>query len=251
MEKIKILSLHGFLGLPTDWDLIQSYFMVSPLAHRFEWLSVDYMRDPQLAPHHDFSTWAYHFNQKVRAQFPRGPRVLLGYSLGGRLALQALQEAPDLYEAVVLVSTNPGLIRDKEKQDRLLADQQWAAKFLELPWSELMQSWNAQAVFKDSLSEPVRLEANYDRSQLAQALTQWSLARQPDFRDLITLQASKILWVSGEKDIKFTSLAMELHRRSLSLKTETLPKASHRVLFDQPSELAQKIISFLEESSSY
>lgn len=249
MEKIKILSLHGFLGQPTDWDLIQSYLMVSPLAHRFEWWSVDYMKDPQLTPDHDFQNWATHFNQQVRARFPTGPRILLGYSLGGRLALQALKAAPDLFDGAVLVSTNPGLQRDKEKQDRLLSDQQWAARFLELPWSELMQAWNAQAVFKDSLAEPRRIESEYDRTRLTQALTEWSLARQEDLREVITQQAAKILWISGEKDIKFVSIAMELQKRSLALKTETVSKSSHRVLFDQPGELAQKIIAFLEESA--
>lgn len=246
MEKIKILCLHGFLGLPTDWDLIQSYFMVSPLAHQFEWRSVDYMKTPGLDPKNSFENWAKNFNQKIKVQFPRGPRVLVGYSLGGRLALQALKQEPDLYDRAIFISTNPGLQRDKEKQERIANDEQWAKKFLEYPWETLMREWNAQGVFKDSLSEPQRLEANYQRPLLAEALTAWSLAKQEDFRELIAQQSQKILWVSGEKDIKFASIAMDLKKRSPQIETEILPKASHRVLFDQPSELAQKMISFIE-----
>lgn len=244
-SKIKIISLHGFLGLPSDWDLVKSYFMVSPLAHQFEWWSVDYMKTPGLDPQNDFATWARNFNMKVRQKFPEGPCVLVGYSLGGRLALQAMKAAPDLYEKFIFVSTNPGLQRDKDKEDRAQSDLQWSQKFLEMPWPTLMQEWNAQGVFKDSLSEPQRLEADYDRRALAQSLLEWSLAQQQDFRAEIAQRASQILWVSGEKDIKFASIAMDLKKRAPVLAAEIFPKVSHRVLFDQPAELAQKMIQFL------
>lgn len=247
LEKIKILCLHGFLGLPTDWELIQSYFMVSPLARQFEWHSVDYMKTPGLDPKNSFENWARNFNQKVKSQVPSGPRVLVGYSLGGRLALQAMKQDPDLYDKAIFISTNPGLRREKEKQERFLNDELWAKKFLENNWEDLMKEWNSQAVFKESLSEPPRFEAHYLRLQLAQALTEWSLAGQEDFRDLIARQSQKVLWVSGEKDIKFASITMELKKQSPQIQTEIFAKASHRVLFDQPSELAQKMIAFIDE----
>jgi 2-succinyl-6-hydroxy-2,4-cyclohexadiene-1-carboxylate synthase len=246
LEKVKILCLHGFLGLPTDWDFIQSHFMVSPLAGQFEWRSIDYMKVPGLGPQSSFAIWARNFNQKIRAEMGQGPCVLVGYSLGGRLALQALKADPGLYKAAVFISTNPGLQREKDIQDRIMNDQMWAQKFLETPWDQLMKEWNSQAVFKDSLSEPQRLESHYERPALAQALTEWSLAKQEDFRELIIQQSEKILWVSGDKDIKFASIAMELKKRAPVLQTETLAKASHRVMFDKPSELAQKMISFIQ-----
>jgi 2-succinyl-6-hydroxy-2,4-cyclohexadiene-1-carboxylate synthase len=219
--------------------------MVSPLARQFEWWSVDYMNTLGLEPENDFRDWAKNFNNKVLEHFPEGPRVLAGYSLGGRLALHAMKENPELYGNAIFVSTNPGLQRDKDKEERAKNDLQWSEKFLTTPWAELMKAWNAQPVFRDSLSEPLRLEACYDRRKLAQALLEWSLAQQEDFRDFIVQRGAQILWVSGEKDIKFASQAMELQKRSLEIQSEILQKAAHRVLFDQPNELAQKMISFI------
>lgn len=247
LEKINIFCLHGFLGLPADWDLIKSYFMVSSLARQFEWRSVDYMKLSALAPQNPFEPWARHFNSYVRREAPQGPRVLVGYSLGGRLGLQALKADPGLYEAAVFISTHPGLQREKDRQERKLSDEVWAQKFLSTPWPELMKEWNSQGVFKESPSEPQRLEAFYERALLAQALTSWSLSAQEDLRDLITGHSGKILWVSGDKDLKFASLAMELKKRAPALQSEILAKASHRVLFDQPGELAQRMISFIQE----
>lgn len=249
LEKVKVFCLHGFLGLPSDWDLIHSYFMVSPLASQLEWRAVDYMKIPELGPQKGFSSWAKAFNEWVHSVSPTttGPRVLAGYSLGGRLALQALKENPDLYQGAVFVSTNPGLQRDKDKQERTLKDQWWAERFRSTPWPELMREWNSQAVFKDSLSEPQRKESDHHREDLAQVLTAWSLAHQEDFRDLISQHREKILWVSGEKDLKFASIAMELKKFAQGLRTEILEKSSHRVLFDQPGELATKMSAFLQE----
>lgn len=244
--KIKIICLHGFLGLPADWDLVKSYFMISPLAHQFEWWNVDYMNTPGLDPSNDFATWARNFNAKVRQQFPEGPRILVGYSLGGRLALHALQADSALYEKAIFVSANPGLQRDKDKEDRAQMDLSWSQKFLEMPWAALMKEWGSQAVFKDSLSEPQRSEAAYSRALLSQSLLQWSLAQQGDFRNLIAGLSEKILWVAGEKDIKFASISMDLKKRSPALESLLLPKASHRVMFDQPHELAQAMIQFIE-----
>jgi 2-succinyl-6-hydroxy-2,4-cyclohexadiene-1-carboxylate synthase len=245
VEKINFISLHGFLGQPADWDLVQSYFMVSPFAHRFEWWSADYMNTPILNPQNGFLSWAQNFNQKVRLKFSAGPRVLVGYSLGGRLALHALAENPGLYDAVILLSTNPGLVREKDKQERWQSDWQWSKKFLEKPWNEVITEWNAQPVFKDGAGEPPRPEAAYSRPLLAEALTEWSLAKQADFRDLIAAQAAKILWLSGDKDIKFLSLAMELQKKSPALQAGVIPRASHRILFDNPPEVANQMIRFL------
>lgn len=205
------------------------------------------MNHPQLNPQNSFIQWTRNFNQKVTADFPSGPRVLVGYSLGGRLALHALADQPNLYDAVILISVNPGLVREKDRQARWQTDLQWAEKFQQLSWQELLQEWNAQTVFKDSLSEPKRAEEQYDRSQLAAALTEWSLSKQADFRELIISQQEKIFWLSGDNDIKFLSLAMELQKRAPGLRAESISQSSHRVLFDNPTELAGKMIEFLRE----
>ena len=245
VEKVNFICLHGFLGQPTDWDLIKSYFMVSPFAQKFDWWSVDYMNQPGLDARNSFLEWSQNFNRQVAQKFPLGPRILVGYSLGGRLALHALAESAKLYDAVILLSTNPGLTREKEKVDRVQNDQIWAQKFLQSPWAELMTQWNGQNVFKDSLLEPKRLEIHYQRDLLAKALTEWSLANQADFRELIASQQEKILWLSGEKDIKFLSIAMEIQKKSPGIATETIAGAAHRVLFDNPSDVAQRMIPFL------
>jgi 2-succinyl-6-hydroxy-2,4-cyclohexadiene-1-carboxylate synthase len=250
VEKINLISLHGFLGQTVDWDLIQSYFMVSSWAHRFDWWSVDYMKADFLNSENSFLNWAQNFNGTVEMKYPKGPRVLIGYSLGGRLALHALAERPKLYDAVILLSTNPGLVRDKEQQERWQSDVQWSKKFLQMPWAALLKEWNGQNVFNDSAIEPPRLENQYRRDHLAKALTEWSLSKQADFRDLIAHQQEKILWLSGEKDIKFLSLAMELKKKASGLAEGVVSRASHRILFDNPSEVAGRMIQFLENRFS-
>jgi len=247
VEKVNIICLHGFLGKSSDWDLIHSYFVVSPLATHIEWWSVDYMNQPELNSTNSFLSWAESFNQKVLEKFPCGRRILVGYSLGGRLALHALAAKSNIYDAAIFLSTNPGILREKEKHERSQADQQWAQKFTTLPWPELLREWNAQSVFKDGALEPQREEVSYDRELLSSALTEWSLAKQGDFREFVAMNSDKILWLTGEKDIKFLSLAMELKKRAPGLSAAVVAKASHRLIFDKPSEVAQLMIQFLQD----
>ncbi len=247
MEKVNLICLHGFLGKSSDWDLIHSYFVVSPLGGRVELWPVDYMSQPELNSTNSFLSWAEAFNQKVLQKFSHGRRILIGYSLGGRLAMHALAARPEMYDAAIFLSTNPGIMREKEKQERWQADQQWAQKFAILPWPDLLREWNAQSVFKDGTLEPPREESSYDRALLSSALTEWSLAKQEDFRDCVAKNSDKILWLTGEKDIKFLSIAMELKKRAPGLNTQSVTKASHRLIFDNPSETAQRMIRFLQD----
>ena len=56
-----------------------------------------------------------------------GEAVYVGYSMGGRLCLELAVQRPDLVEALVLVSTSPGIADDAERAARLAADRDLAA----------------------------------------------------------------------------------------------------------------------------
>ncbi|MBT7213976.1 MAG: hypothetical protein HN869_02080, partial [Verrucomicrobia bacterium] len=51
--------------------------------------------------------------------------VILGYSMGGRLALHALTAAPEKWRAAIIVSAHPGLVSGQ--QERREEDREWAS----------------------------------------------------------------------------------------------------------------------------
>lgn len=165
-------------------------------------------------------TWARRFNNEVRKENVR--RVVVGYSMGGRLALQAIVDEPELWERAILFSTHKGL---EEKEARLAQDEVWATRFERDPWYEVVADWMAQPVFKGT-SGPLRLESDFDRSELARQLRHFSLGRQK------VMQSNKAVWVVGERDEAYR----KLHPEAL-----IIPEAGHRILFDNPKKASEII----------
>lgn len=210
----------------------------------------DYFNEVALSPKNSFITWAGNFTKWTEQFVCEGEKnVLVGYSLGGRLALHALGHAPNLWSKVVMVSVNPGFDdmfesfdpSSDERRQRWLTDSYWAEEFLKAPWETVLHGWNAQPVFGGSREEPVRLEKDYSREMLSLALTQWSLAQQKNMRPLMKEHAKKILCLVGDQDTKFVELARNLKEDITALEVETLAEASHRALFDNPQGLGSVI----------
>ena len=64
--------------------------------------------------------------------------VLLGYSMGGRLALELLQR--ERFAKAVIISAGLNV----PDPARVARDEEWARRFESEEWSSLMRAWNAQ-----------------------------------------------------------------------------------------------------------
>lgn len=172
--------------------------------------------------------WAREFN-RFAASVP-GPRTLIGYSMGGRQALHALIDSPELYDQAVLVSTHPGLKTSIEKSARYIKDLRWSERFLHDEWNSLIASWDAQPVFVGSHA-PERLESSYDRQLLSHQLIHYSLGMQRDLRSEIAALNVPLVWVAGELDGKFCGMLDEIATLNKSIQTFKLKNLGHRISF--------------------
>lgn len=244
MEKIKVYFIHGFLGAPMDWEpVVEGLKNIKNLDCEL----INLFEAPW-TPEVGLLEWGKMFCRHVQKD-QSGKAIVVGYSLGARLCMAALTVQPDLFKKVVLVSGNPGFNdsyidlnpNSEDRQARWIQDSVWADKFLKLPWDEVVNSWNAQAVFRGGKREPVRSEKDYDRDMIALALTQWSLSQQPNMRSEIEKNADKILWVVGEHDDRYRKIGMELKTQYNTLKVLIASDASHRVIFDNPKYITELV----------
>ena len=194
--EVPIYAVSGFLGLPSDWS-----FLTSPQTAAVDWQSFSWK---------SLSDWGIQFNEWVQRQ-GKGPSILIGYSLGGRLALHALLNNPSLWRGAVIISAHPGLVDHQQgRAKRLEHDRRWAARFESEAWASLMQSWNAQEVFSRDAFVFERKEKDYQRPQLMQGLLQGSLGCQSDLRQPISELEIPLLWITGSKDHRYCALAQTL-----------------------------------------
>lgn len=242
---MKFLLLHGFLGAPGDWGFHQNAW--GPGAQAIDLLSL--MEDPDGAVENSLSRWAQRFLAGVE-QLDFKP-VILGYSLGGRLALHALRQKPELFSAAVIVSAHPGLSLPSEKEARLASDEAWARRFETESLSVVLRDWNRQEVFRGS--SPREVDSRWDPrlndgKRIAAALRSFSLGRQEDLRGVLESLPIPLLWITGEKDPKFCALARGLEgslgRRSQA-EVWIAPGAGHRVPWDAPQGFLAEVNRFL------
>src|SRR4051794_25187188 len=88
------------------------------------------------------------------------PDILVGYSMGGRIALHAaLTLRP---QRLVLIGASPGLADEKERAARKQADDELANRIEEIGVEAFAKEWGAQALFGDQ-PERVKAAAYADR----------------------------------------------------------------------------------------
>lgn len=226
-----IFCISGFLGLKEDWDFLKKSDRTFTAHCAEEFLS------------EDFEIAAQKINEMAAKE---KCNVIMGYSLGGRLALHALLANPDQWKAGLILSSHPGLEEEKEISERGENDLKWARRFLDLPWSEVMAQWNAQPVFQGS-SPLQRDESQFKREELADLLTYFSLARQDDLRARLKNLGKPLLFIAGEKDKKFSKLAKEMTYLDMdNFEMFLLPQAGHRVL-EYSTQVVEQMNQFLEK----
>jgi len=233
--KQRLIVIHGFAGHPDDWSQFENSFPEWPL-HKIN------LFEKRPLP---LEQWAEQTLVELR-RF-EGRQILLGYSMGGRLAAHLLLRAPELFGAAVFVSTHPGLVTQQERDERQVADARWAEKWKTAAWPVLQAEWNAQSVFQSKYSKPQpHRETDFDREILAQAMTTWSLGQQANLRPGLEALMQRQLWVAGEDDLKFVKLSEEMATRSDRSDAVIVPWAGHRVPWDNPSGFVTAVRSFLD-----
>lgn len=195
---IPLIFLHGFLGKSEDWLPI--------CEHLPDCLCIGI----DLPGHGDSP-----FIPEVRIPFPSFH--LIGYSMGGRIALsiEALSHT--------LLSVHPGLKSEEERLRRLKNDEMWAKLLLELPIDEFLERWYDQSIFKPF--RPNLIERRQQNIEgLAKAMLHFSLAHQKRF------EVDQVL--VGERDTKF---------RALYENPIVVPNAGHMIHLENPKWVAEII----------
>ncbi|QQL46102.1 alpha/beta fold hydrolase [Sulfuriroseicoccus oceanibius] len=229
MSRQRFIALHGMLGDPADWQ---------PIADRVggEWVALDLL-DAIEAGVEDFESFCRWLNQEV----PQSAGVedcLLGYSLGGRLAMHAMVADRQRWQHVVIVSAHPGLEDEDEKVARVDADALWEERFGDddVAWDAALRMWNAQPVLAGVGDDWVagRLALEPRRAAVARAMRCWSLGRQQALWDDLERCDLPCLWVAGAVDGKFAALSERASGLCVRGELALVDGVGHRVLHESP-----------------
>ncbi|MCL2917198.1 2-succinyl-6-hydroxy-2,4-cyclohexadiene-1-carboxylate synthase [Shewanella litorisediminis] len=263
-----LLMLHGFLGCGSDWDTL-----TPELEPHFRLLTPD-------LPGHGMTPLDVQFDDRAESQlggngsspFDKVCLVLLdwldkhdvtefhllGYSLGGRLALHLAHMAPSRLLSLNLESCHPGLVSGGDKTERLAADSRWAEQLASKPLPAFLDVWYRQGVFAhlddDARQALVARRSGQHKEANRQALVQMylatSLANQDDLRAVPAALPCPVNLYVGEWDHKFTGLANQWQQHQSGIHLFTIQGAGHNCHAEQPGRFAHSLLQGIFHHSS-
>jgi len=234
-NKKKILFIHGLLGSTSDF-----YPIIKPLSQHFDCLSVD-------LPGHGKAVWREQVSKQAILEelseivLLHEISYIIGYSLGGRLAMELDSLKPHLTEKLVIISSHPGL----QKEEFLLRSQQidMLQKLLEHSTKAFLNYWYSQPLFITlSRRKMLKKRKNLNTSAIKWMLDELSLIKQPQLWLHLKLSSSKYFFICGKNDTYYRNLY------SVFSQKKAIQDCSHAVHLEKPQRCYQVILKHLIKS---
>ena len=242
-----LLLLHGFMGSRRDWSPV-----VDALAPTHRCIAVDLPGHGETGAPKDESLWTPDGCVAALAGVLRaaGGGSVVGYSLGGRLALQLAIEHPAVVARAVLASASPGIAGECGRAQRRNMDEGLARRLETQGLEPFLEEWYRLPLFA-ALREHPRFPEVLERRRrndprlLARSLRTMGTGSQRslwgDLRGLNT----PLLLLAGEHDPKFTDIAFDMAARCPRAEAVVLRGRGHALVEEDPEAVAREIESFL------
>ena len=232
-----VVLLHGFTHTGASWDSV-----IAALGERYSALAPDMRGHGSSSDTQPVTLEAVIAD--VAALMPE-PFTLVGYSMGGRIALHAALALGDRVTRLVLIGASPGIANPRERAARQRADDRLAEEIERSTIEEFARRWAATPVLAGQ-SRGVAAAGHADRLRsttpgLARALRGLGTGALPPVWDRLDELAVQVTLVVGERDQKFRGIAEAMAADVSGAEIVVVPGAGHAVHLEDPDAVARVI----------
>lgn len=179
---------------------------------------------------------------------------LLGYSMGGRVALSLCAARPAAFRSAVLVGATPGLADADERCARVRADEALAAGLERDGLEAFVERWMALPLFAGERRRGEAFRARQralrlanDPRGLAASLRGMGTGAMPPLHAALPALSLPVLLVTGERDGKFCRIAEEMAAVLPDVRRAILPGVGHAAHLEAPDAFADRVRHFLDQ----
>ncbi len=248
-----LVLLHGFTGSVENWTPHAAVFGQQYLTISIDLLGHGRTDAPTNVDRYSMEACANDIVE-ILQKYVSEPVNLLGYSMGGRLALYLAVKHPSWFRTVILESSSPGLESQTERQKRVASDEQLAADIERDGIEAFVRRWEQIPLFSSQEKLPGEVQTSLRQQRmennpvgLANSLRGMGTGAQPSlWSDLSTLDLPLLL-LAGELDQKFVGLGREMSAVAPRATFKIVTDAGHTVHLEQPAQFDTLVLHFLEQ----
>ncbi|NRD76244.1 2-succinyl-6-hydroxy-2,4-cyclohexadiene-1-carboxylate synthase [Bacillus sp. BRMEA1] len=246
--------LHGFTGNSTtwfpfneEWGAHSQLIMPDIIGHGKTAITMDADRYEMKAAARDLN--------EILNQLKVEQVDLLGYSMGGRLALTFAILFPERVRKLILESSSPGLLTEAERVQRRLSDEK-LAQFIEEHGVELfVNDWEEIPLFATlkrlpaDVREKIREQRLLNSAEgLANSLRGMGTGSQPSWWGAPLKQlACEVLLITGEQDSKFCDIARNMIKELKKGKWVIVPDCGHAIHVEESKKFGTIVSDFVSD----
>ncbi|HWI47394.1 MAG TPA: 2-succinyl-6-hydroxy-2,4-cyclohexadiene-1-carboxylate synthase [Rummeliibacillus sp.] len=247
-----LVFLHGFTGSTKTWDsVVQSFqgtyriITVDLIGHGLTDAPYNvqrYSMEEQVELLHDF------FEARQIPSF-----TLIGYSMGGRVAIAFTMKYAEMVEQLILESSSPGLPTSEERATRRNNDDALADRIEKNGLESFVDNWENIPLFDSQKELPVSTQLIIRKERLdqkviglANSLRGIGTGQQPSYWEELQNYTKPVLLITGELDKKFEQKAYAMNKRFQCCENIIVPNVGHAIHVENPQTFATIIEEHLE-----
>ena len=179
---------------------------------------------------------------------------LLGYSMGGRVALRTVLAQPRRIRRLVLESASPGIRDPQERQRRRESDLALARTIDEEGLPAFVDRWLRQDLFRTLRMLPASQQAALREEKLrqrpeglARSLRGAGAGEDEDVWGRLGEIRGRVLLIGGMEDRKYGAILSQMAERMPDARLVRVPRVGHTVHLERPRLFAAYVAEFLRQ----
>lgn len=246
-----VLLLHGFTGSGREWDGV-----VGALGQGVRAVAVDLIGHGQSGAPADPARYApERAVDDLRALLDAlniERAHVVGYSLGGRVALRLALDAPRRVAGLVIVSATAGIEDDGARAARRADDLALAQRIEREGVERFADEWESADLFASERALPAARRAAMRRVRLAQrpggladSLRGMGQGAWAPLWDRLAEISAPTVVVTGERDGGYTAAGARIASLVAGARHVVVPAAGHAVHRERPAEVAETVAELM------
>jgi 2-succinyl-6-hydroxy-2,4-cyclohexadiene-1-carboxylate synthase len=254
-----LVLLHGFTGSALTWqpslgELATPSSMESSV-HPLHIIALDMLGHGRSEAPFDPSRYSIENCQQdilaalQQLDVPAHKAILLGYSMGGRIALYTALSG--YFRALILESASPGIADPTERAQRRRSDNELADRIEQEGIASFVDYWEHLPLFASQQKLPAEV-LTAQRTQrltnnirgLANSLRGIGTGVQPPLYENLPSLALPTLLITGDLDDKYTAIAQQMAITMPDAHLSIVSNAGHTVHLEQPAQFRKIVHDF-------